>query len=64
MSDKPTEPHPMFEVFGDSSYYDLWCLRRLGARSFEDTLHFNNRDLAVHASYVVARWMEVDNIKK
>lgn len=57
MADSPTEPHPMFEVFSDASYYDLWCLRPVGSKSFNETIHFAKRRDAVYASHVVAEWM-------
>lgn len=55
--DDPT-PHPDFEVFSDASYYDMWCLRPIGNKSFNETLHFALKKDAVFASHVVASWMD------
>ena len=48
------EPHEGFEVIRDAAYYDMWCLRPKGSRSFNDTIHFSNAKQAVHASHVIA----------
>lgn len=57
-ADEAAEPHPDFEVFSDPAYFDMWCLRPIGNRSFDETIHFNMRGDAVNASLVVAAWMK------
>ncbi|QFT69683.1 hypothetical protein FIU93_23060 [Labrenzia sp. THAF35] len=56
--DEAAEPHPDFEVFSDEAYFGMWCLRPIGNRSFDETIHFNMRGDAVNASHVVAAWMK------
>lgn len=49
--------HDGFEVFSDPAYYDMWCLRPVGEKSFDQTIHFALLKDAVYASHVVAAWM-------
>ncbi|WP_306147272.1 hypothetical protein [Roseibium sp. MMSF_3361] len=49
--------HEDFEVFSDPAYYDMWCLRPVGEKAFNQTIHFALLKDAVYASHVVAAWM-------
>lgn len=51
------KPHPNFEVFSDAAYFDMWCLRPNQNKSFNESVHFQTRKEAVHASYAIANWM-------
>lgn len=46
MSDQKT-PAEGFEVFCDSSYYDLWAAREIGNKSFYHTAHFETECAAI-----------------
>lgn len=46
-----------FEIFSDPSYYDMWALRPVGVRDFNNTLHFNTMKDAQFAAQVIGNWM-------
>lgn len=54
-----SEPAKGYEVFCDPSYYDLWAARRVGVKSFYETVHFETREDAI-------RWTHhrADNARK
>lgn len=35
-----------YEVFLDPAYYDMWCVRPVGSRDFNDTVHVVHREQA------------------
>ncbi len=59
-----SDPAEGFEVFSDPTYWDMWCLRPVGATDFNDTIHFADRQSAVHASHVIVRWFNRINSTK
>ncbi len=38
------------EVFSDPCFYDMWVVRPVGCKSFNETLHFPDRATAKHAA--------------
>lgn len=38
-----------FEIFLDASYYDMWCLRKIGCKDLDCTLHFYTQEDAQDA---------------
>ncbi len=39
--DKPSEVSPDYEIFCDSSYYDMWCVRNTNDRRFDSPTSFH-----------------------
>ena len=39
---QPVSPEDEWETFRDHSYFDLWCVRRVGARKFGQGFHLMN----------------------
>lgn len=44
MTDKQTPPD--WECFSDPAYYDMWCVRQIGSRTFGEGFHLVNGDEA------------------
>jgi hypothetical protein len=47
-----------FEIFIDSAYYDMWCLKPEKIKNFDLTLHFNKEKEALFAKQVIEQWLE------
>lgn len=45
------------EVFEDRMYYDQWCVRPEGSKSFYDTIHFDTEKDALVAQHVIEKWI-------
>ena len=45
-----------FEIFYDSAYFDMLCLKPKSSKSFEDTLHFATKAEALHALQTICIW--------
>ena len=43
-----------FEIFEDTSYYEMWCLRVNGDKNFANTLHFSTRAEATYAKQFIS----------
>ena len=46
------------EVFEDRMYFDQWCVRPEGSKSFNDTIHFVRKADALMAMRVIESWIE------
>jgi hypothetical protein len=46
------------EVFEDRMYFDQWCVRPEGSKSFNDTIHFVRKIDALMAMRVIESWIE------
>jgi hypothetical protein len=44
------------EYFSDPGYYDLWCVKPVGLKDFNSTLHFNTEKEAQYAVQTIERW--------
>ncbi len=44
------------EVFSDSSYFDMWCVKQKDCKDFDLTIHFMDRVTATHAAQVIETW--------
>jgi len=45
-----------FEVFSDPCYFDMWCLRPIGSRDFNATIHFGAVEEAQAAGDIIRTW--------
>ena len=45
------------EVFEDRMYFDQWCVRPEGSKSFNDTIHFVRKVDALLAQKIIEKWI-------
>jgi hypothetical protein len=52
------------EIFLDSAYYDMYCLRWIGDKQFESTIHFKTKEEAEHARFLILEWYNQWNLSR
>jgi hypothetical protein len=45
------------EMFIDHAYYDMWCVKPVGMKDFNQTLHFNTEKEAGYALQTIEKWL-------
>jgi hypothetical protein len=48
------------EMFIDHAYYDMWCVKPVGMRDFNATLHFNSEKEAGYAMQTIEKWFNME----
>jgi hypothetical protein len=46
------------EIFEDRMYFDQWCVRPEGSKSFNDTIHFVRKVDALVAMRIIENWID------
>ena len=46
----------IYETSQDPSYFNMWCVRPVGGKDFNLTLHFDSEEDANHAIKVLEAW--------
>ena len=47
------------EMFIDSAYYDMWCVKPVDMKDFNSTLHYDTEKEAGYAKQSIERWMRM-----
>jgi hypothetical protein len=47
------------EMFIDHAYYDMWCVKPVGMKDFNQTLHFNTEKEAGYALQTIEKWFNM-----
>jgi len=51
------------EMFLDPSYYDMWCVRPVEMRDFNQSLHFATEKEAGYAMQTIEKWFNMELAK-
>ena len=47
-----------FEIFNDPNHFDMWCVRKLGDKDFNMTVHVMSDSQAEHNKLVIEEWVK------